>query len=124
MEGFAFSNSATWALNWLTAAWVLPGISDATLIVTVLDAPADTRVAALVAAVTHRATRHPAVTAAVMAFRVDFIVAPCSSMQNRSLRWSGGARRSCPGAPHLLRAHRSRVGRGIRREVRPEPRRS
>src|SRR6185436_15464684 len=40
IDGFAFSNAATRALNWLTAASVLPGISEATLIVTVfVDAP-------------------------------------------------------------------------------------
>src|SRR3954454_23778304 len=33
--GLAFSNSATWLLNCWVAAFVLPGISDATLIVTV-----------------------------------------------------------------------------------------
>jgi hypothetical protein len=34
MVGFFFSNSATWALNCLTAAGVLPGMSEATLMVT------------------------------------------------------------------------------------------
>src|SRR5579862_7829565 len=37
IEGFAFSNSATCAANSCVAALVLPGISDATLIVTVGD---------------------------------------------------------------------------------------
>src|SRR6266404_9857102 len=32
--GYFFSNSVTWALNWLIAACELPGMSDATLIVT------------------------------------------------------------------------------------------
>ena len=40
IDGFTFSNSATCALNCATAAGVLPGMSDATLIVTVfVDAP-------------------------------------------------------------------------------------
>src|ERR1700751_133977 len=38
--GLAFWNSLTCALNWLTAACELPGISDATLIVTVFAEPA------------------------------------------------------------------------------------
>src|SRR5436305_10109848 len=40
IDGFAFWNSATRWLNWSIAAWVLPGISEATLIVTdFVDAP-------------------------------------------------------------------------------------
>src|SRR3954470_2819713 len=39
--GFAFSNCATRSLNCWTAAGVLPGINDATLIVTALVASAD-----------------------------------------------------------------------------------
>src|SRR3954462_1615690 len=40
IDGFAFWNSAPRWLNWSIAAWVLPGISEATLIVTVfVDAP-------------------------------------------------------------------------------------
>src|SRR2546421_11848043 len=34
IDGFLFSNSCTWALNCLIAAGVLPGMSEATLIVT------------------------------------------------------------------------------------------
>ena len=37
IDGFAFSNSATWAANSCVAAFVLPGISEATLIVVVGD---------------------------------------------------------------------------------------
>src|ERR1700720_1448058 len=39
IDGLAFSNSATWLLNCWVAAFVLPGISDATLIVTGLAEP-------------------------------------------------------------------------------------
>ena len=63
MVGFAFWNCATWFSNSLTAAGVLPGISDATLIVTVAwlellfaDAPA-----------THAASRLVTTTATVAA---------------------------------------------------------
>ena len=35
IDGLAFSNSLTWLLNCWVASFVLPGISDATLIVTV-----------------------------------------------------------------------------------------
>src|SRR6185437_1730668 len=55
--GFAFWNSATCALNWLIAAWVLPGISEATLIVTdFVDEPT-------AAAATQTATRPATATA-------------------------------------------------------------
>src|SRR3954464_2679072 len=37
IAGLAFSNSATWFANCCCAAFVLPGISDATLIVTAFD---------------------------------------------------------------------------------------
>src|SRR4051794_2642657 len=68
MPGFAFSNWATWVLNCWTAAAELPGISDATLIVTAfaLDlAPA---------ALAHAMSKHPTATATVVVLRVDFIV--------------------------------------------------
>src|SRR5690242_8008434 len=67
--GYFFSNSATWALNCLIAACVLPGISEATLIVTLFAervepaaelAPTPSRTAA----------------ATTIATRVDFIVPP------------------------------------------------
>ena len=63
MPGLAFSNCATWFWNSFTAAGVLPGMSDATLIVTVAcaafvfaDAPA-----------THAASRLATTTATVAA---------------------------------------------------------
>src|SRR5579871_294314 len=70
IEGFAFSNCATWALNCWIAAAVLPGISDATLIVTVfVDDPV------LAAAVAHTASR-PIAATMVVTVRMDFIVLP------------------------------------------------
>src|SRR3954466_8725284 len=57
IDGLAFSNAATRWLNWSVAPLVLPGISDATLMVTVsLDAPT-------AAAVAQMATRPAAATA-------------------------------------------------------------
>jgi hypothetical protein len=54
------------------AAFVLPGISEATLIVTVFaELFADAAIAPK-----HTATRHATETAAVVAKRVDFIVTP------------------------------------------------
>jgi hypothetical protein len=52
---------------------VLPGISDATLIVTRLVAPL---LAAAEIALRHTASRLATVTAAIVAIRVDFIVTP------------------------------------------------
>jgi membrane protein YqaA with SNARE-associated domain len=62
-------------LNCVVAAFVLPGISDATLIDTLLCEAAE---AALeIAAVAHTARTLAAVTAAViLALRVDFIATP------------------------------------------------
>src|ERR1700751_4501924 len=67
--GYFFSNSATWALNCLIAACVLPGMSEATLILTVF---ADRVEPAAVPAPT------PSTTAAttIIATRVGFIVSP------------------------------------------------
>src|ERR1700755_1362377 len=73
IDGFAFSNSATWALNCAIAALVLPGISDATLIVTVCDAPFD---AFLAAALEMVETASTAATATIAAVRMDFSVLP------------------------------------------------
>ncbi len=85
MPGLAFSNSLTWLLNCVVAAFVLPGISDATLIVTV---PLEAAEAALeMAAVAQTARTLAAVTAAVsLALRVDFIVTPSR------VRRDGGSR--------------------------------
>ena len=68
IDGLAFSNCATWSLNCWTAAGVLPGISEATLIV--MDLP----LAALEIELPHTASRLVTVTAAIAAIRVDFIV--------------------------------------------------
>jgi hypothetical protein len=75
MPGLAFSNSLTWFPNCVVAAFVLPGISDATLIVT---GPFEAAEAALeIAAVAQTARTLAAVTAAVsLALRVDFIATP------------------------------------------------
>src|SRR5579862_4188719 len=77
MPGFAFWNSATCAANSCVAAFVLPGISDATLIVT---AGVDLT-AALEAEPTATASRLAAATARpmrldVIALMLDFIVLP------------------------------------------------
>jgi hypothetical protein len=62
-------------LNCAVAAAVLPGISDATLIVTALDAAAELLFAtALEAEPAHTASRLATLTATAMALRVDFIV--------------------------------------------------
>src|SRR5258708_35037278 len=84
--GFAFSNCATWLLNCWTAASVLPGISDATLIVTVFAEPvvAD----ALEIAIAHTTSRLATTTA--RALRVDFIVLSFRPMC-RSV-WGGPAK--------------------------------
>src|SRR5580765_6482738 len=77
MVGFAFSNWATRALNCWVAASELPGISDATLIVTTFAACEDPGfAAALEIEPTHKANRLVTMTAAVLAIRVDFIVTP------------------------------------------------
>jgi hypothetical protein len=68
MPGLAFSNCAICALNCLTAAAVLPGMSDATLIVTGF-AP---EVAPT--AFAHAISKHPKATATVVVLRVDIIV--------------------------------------------------
>src|SRR6185312_1311702 len=70
MPGCAFSNSDTWALNCATAAWVLPGISEATLIVTDLVVRADA------AETAHAASRPTTASTAAVALRLDFIVPP------------------------------------------------
>ena len=67
--GFFFSNSATWALNWLIACCVLPGMSEATLIVTFF---AECVEPAAVLAPTPSKTA----TATIIAIRMDFIVPP------------------------------------------------
>src|ERR1700749_598325 len=68
IDGLAFSNSVTCALNCAIAAFVLPGISDATLIVTVfVEEP-------IAAAATQTATKPAPATA--MSKRLDFIVLP------------------------------------------------
>ena len=69
--GFAFSNSATWLLNCWVAAFVLPGISDATLIVTVCAELPD---ALLAVALEMTETASRPATATVVAMRMDFIV--------------------------------------------------
>ncbi len=77
MFGFFRSNWATRALNCWVAASVLPGISDATLIVTTFAACEDTGfAAALEIEPTHKASRLVTMTAALVAIRVDFIVTP------------------------------------------------
>src|SRR5689334_247455 len=97
MLGFFFSNWATCALNCWTAAAELPGMSDATLIVTVFapDAPA---------AVTLAAKRHATAARTNAGLRVDFIVLLLSIRL-------GGAKRWCPGPPHRARGHCWRSGR-------------
>ena len=67
--GYFFSNSFTWALNWLIACCVLPGMSEATLIVTLFAEHVEP--AAVLAPM-------PSTTAAttIIATRVDFIVPP------------------------------------------------
>ena len=72
IDGFAFSNSATCALNCAIAALVLPGISDATLMV-VCDALLD---AFFAAALEIAETASTAATATITAVRMDFIVLP------------------------------------------------
>src|SRR5689334_15008002 len=73
IDGFAFSNSATCALNCLMAALVLPGISDATLIVTVCEGLLDAFFAAALEMVETAST---AATAMIAAVRMDFSVLP------------------------------------------------
>ena len=61
------------------ASGVLPGISDATLMVTALVASAERLfAAALETEPAHTASRLATVTATVVALRVDFIVLPLS----------------------------------------------
>src|SRR6476646_8351574 len=101
IDGFAFSNCATCALNCWIAAGVEPGINDATLIVTVFAVePTAT------AAVAHAATTIAAATA--VAIRMDFIALPF--LGRLPVCRSAGARPSCPSGQHLLRALRSRSG--------------
>jgi hypothetical protein len=77
MFGYCFSNCLTWLLNCWVAAFVLPGISDATLIVTRLLASEEVLLAdAPEIALKHTASKLAAVTATVVAIRVDFIVVP------------------------------------------------
>ena len=66
------SNSVTWLLNCCTAAAVLPGISDATLIVTVFAE----RAGPAAALETKPAHTSRLAAATVVATRVDFIVTP------------------------------------------------
>src|ERR1700755_1518721 len=106
IDGFAFSNSATCALNWSIAACVLPGMREATLMVTVfVDEPT-------AAAVAQTASRPTAATAA--AKRLDFIALPFLVR-----RWTwfapGSARRWGHGERRLLR------GRCSRARARPQP---
>src|SRR5579862_522903 len=68
IDGLAFSNWATCALNCWIAWVVLPGMSEATLIVTVFV------VDPTAAAVAHTASR--ATTATAVVIRMDFIVLP------------------------------------------------
>src|SRR6476646_4847140 len=85
MFGLAFSNCATWLLNCWIAASLLPGISDATLIVT-FAAPAEPGLAAaLETATAHKTSRLVTATAAIVALRVDFIVTPflCTDARHR-----------------------------------------
>src|SRR3954447_12377445 len=101
IDWFFLSNCATCALNCWVAAGVEPGISDATLIVTVLVVdPTAT------AAVAHAATTIAAAT--VVTIRMDFIVLPFLL-----LRWTwsrpGEARPSCRLRLHPLRARCSRA---------------
>src|ERR1700756_3235336 len=67
--GFFFSNSATWALNCLIASGVLPGMSEATLILTVFAERVEP--AAVLAPTPSKRT-----AATIIAERVDFIVTP------------------------------------------------
>ena len=76
MPGFAFSNCLTWLLNCWVAALVLPGISDATLIETGFAAFAELLAEAPEIALKHTASKLAALTAAIVAIRVDFIVVP------------------------------------------------
>jgi hypothetical protein len=71
IEGFAFWNSAICALNCAVASLVLPGISDATLIVTVCEALFDPLFAAALEMV--ETASRPA-TATIATVRMDFIV--------------------------------------------------
>jgi hypothetical protein len=68
IAGFVLSNCFTWSLNCWIAAGVEPGISEATLIVTVFVEPTAT------AAVTQAATTIAAATG--VAIRMDFIALP------------------------------------------------
>src|SRR5882724_9462077 len=68
IDGLAFWNSATCALNCAVAAGVLPGMSDATLIVVVFV------VAALETELANTASRLVTMTARSAVMRVDFIV--------------------------------------------------
>ena len=72
IEGLAFSNSATWLLNCWIAAGVLPGISEATLIVTF--GPRRAPLCGRARSRASTATRLARMTATVVALRVDFIV--------------------------------------------------
>ncbi len=72
IDGFAFSNSVTCALNCAIAALVLPGISEATLMV-VCDELLDVFFAAALEIAETASTAAPATITAV---RMDFIVLP------------------------------------------------
>jgi hypothetical protein len=93
MFGCAFSNCATCALNWFFASCVLPGISDATLIVTAFVRLV---VAALEIATTHTATKLVTVMAAIVTLRVDFIVLTPSSAPSLPQRRSVDYPLLCP----------------------------
>src|SRR5438445_7859397 len=108
MLGFAFSNCETWVLNCWTAAAELPGINDATLIVTAF-AP-DVAPAAVAATI----IKHPAATATQMVLRADFIALLLSVDLLQWLRLRlGGARPWRPGGPRPLRGCCSRSGRRV-----------
>jgi hypothetical protein len=67
--GFFFSNSATWALNCLTASGVLPGMREATLIVTFFAERVEP-------AAVFAPTPSKAAAATIIATRMDFIFTP------------------------------------------------
>src|SRR3954454_19360861 len=98
MFGYFLSNCATCELNCAIAAGVLPGISEATLIVTVLFEAA--------AAIEQATTTSKLAKATVMAMRMDFIVLPFLDSFDSVSRLPGGARPSCLAVPHLLRGRR------------------